>query len=83
MYEPNKGLSSHVYTKDVSSVYGCYTIGVGSIMRLKLNNVMYEINVKPNSLYIMTSGNKYILTNLMPSTQNISGNGMTVVFSKF
>jgi alkylated DNA repair dioxygenase AlkB len=59
-YDPGQGISAHTDVKEYGEVIGCYTIGSGATMLFtKGDDIMYDLYVKKNSLYIMSGDSRY------------------------
>ena len=69
-YEPGQGISKHIDLITFGGVIGCFTFGSGSVMTFRRNNEVFNIYVRPNSLYIMSGESRYIWTHEMPSRKS-------------
>lgn len=69
-YNPAQGISPHVDVTKYGDVIGCFTIGSGATMLFEKKNIVKEIYVKPNSLYIMSGDARYIWKHSMPSRRS-------------
>lgn len=51
---PGQGISAHIDTRSYGDVICCYTMGSGAKMRYKNKDIIQDIYLEPNSLYIMS-----------------------------
>jgi alkylated DNA repair dioxygenase AlkB len=65
-YEKGQGISRHIDLIQFGSVIGCFTLGNSATMRFSnKEGKIYDIDVNPNSLYIMSGDARYHWTHEM------------------
>ena len=69
-YEPGQGISKHIDLPSFGGVIGCFTFGSGAMMTFRRVNEVFNIYVRPNSLYIMSGDSRHIWTHEMPSRKS-------------
>lgn len=77
-YEIGQCISKHIDSTQFGPIIGCFTLGNSAIMRFKKGDIKYDIEVKPNSLYIMSSHARYLWTHEMLSNKN--GRRISITF---
>ena len=58
-YYQGQGISPHIDVKSYGDVIGCFTFGSGTTIKFRNNEDVFELYVKPNSLYIMSGDSRY------------------------
>lgn len=70
-YETGQGISKHIDLPAFGGVIGCFTFGSGAVMSFRRGGTeVFNIYVRPNSLYIMSGESRYIWTHEMPSRKS-------------
>ena len=77
-YEIDQCISKHIDSLEFGPIIGCFTLGYSGIMRFSKDNIKYDIEVKPNSLYIMSSDARYLWTHEMLKNKN--GRRISITF---
>lgn len=77
-YEKGQCISRHIDSVGFGSVIGCFTLGSSGIMRFSKDCVTYDIEVNPNSLYIMSGEARYQWSHEM--LRNKHGRRISVTF---
>lgn len=58
-YDESQGISPHVDVLKYGDVIGCFTLHSGATITFTKNDEIYELYVKPQSLYIMSGDSRY------------------------
>jgi len=77
-YQPGQGISKHVDAAGYGPVIGSFTLGSGAVMTFRHKDLVEDVYVKADSLYVMTGDARYQWTHEMPSRKSDMVDGTRV-----
>jgi alkylated DNA repair protein alkB family protein 8 len=66
-YQPGQGISRHVDAAGYGPIIGCFTLGSAAAMTFRREDLVEDVYVKAESLYVMTGDARYKWTHEMAS----------------
>ena len=77
-YQPGQGISKHVDAAGYGPIIGSFTLGSGAVMTFRHQDLVEDVYVKADSLYVMTGDARYQWTHEMASRKSDNVNGERV-----